>query len=1794
MIDLAIYTTAELKRKVRSQEEKAKGLSAYRPSSTVTSKIMTSDQLMEVVAEQKKTLEGYQKKREEQKQVQRQKTEKKENTPQSRKDLLFSYRKENQPQKQPVTKTSDRNLFALKEPVEQTTTPPRLQAAQKKALDVEQMPKKLAVSLPSIQKKDPLVRAAEFVVDAGKYIGKRTAASVPLLAETAKQSLEDGLQRATDEEYGALSTRINILKSEIGMMERFQYETPEEARRDPEWIAKKKALAEAEEEMARKFTPEAVLLDGWGGRMYESAMEDRQKALEGMTGLPKTAASFAIDLADAASTLPLNAVVPGASLALMGVKSGAQKTYELAKEGETPGRALTRGAVSGGIELATEKIPLDNLLKIWNSSGRQGTKAALKSMLTQAGIEGTEETVSYLANTVADIASGDEDAQLRWEDALLSAGSGALGGGIFGGGAWIGQRVRPKNRNHLTEAQVAQESRSAKQQKDGLFRSGALQKQAQRQAFWKKVDGVFDGSTPEQGVLLVEDTPEILQRYGAKNLQMTITPSAVRKIAYPQGYMGGKHNLGVEAVKRLPEQLEDPVAILKSKTQPSSLVVLTQWEDMEGNPVIAAVHLDKRGVLTPENRIASAYGKKDFEVLLGKEGENVLYTKENRSIHQLLSGRLRLPTATADGTPVTFIIPQEAQKSKQGTVENSGGQAETVTQEKPVRRGQTAKSESYRARQVNQAWKEMKNSWNGVVIPKETEAALKAEMQAASDEILRGNFNADHFDRMIALLSEQAMVDSDALFLREDGADVRQALKTRMYVAPEVKAALPDAHGFEQQNFGRLQLTSDAKAISVDRQYQQLQELYPYLFPEMDTEIDQLLKMGEVAEQVSKKQIPVKEVWDKREDVSGPMIQSVIDFFGGLEKSMAPVKRFEVEQAAKDKREIPTDEGGKPLLEPAYRKNLEQLRNDRKRSEYLRSKQLLTESDQKLLDLVASGEMTMDQLPKTSNQEAIGALAEQRKRVLDGERAMAAYKRYAKEKYRSLAEAVTVSSDMWKDKSNGRRYSREIPERNLEDITKKVSSEFGDVGKQLVDTYITPIKKNEAEKIRVLRNLQGIIQALDLSTKEWKLPKGKEIYIEGRENIQKVSESALVQLYGEGKVSKDFLKEIGADVEKIEKADKVFQEIYDQLLISANEVLLENGYEPVPRRKTYYPHWTEKKAETPLAWLGEKALGIRVEENSLPTSIAGITDTFRPGKQWVGNFLARETDITDYGALEGFDRYVGNVLNEIYHTEDIQKLRGLEQVLREKYSEEGMKERAKEIRENTDLSEEEKQVELDRIYGDPDNKTSHLPNFVTWLHEYTNLLAGKKSQGDRMAEQEWGRQVYDASNGLAGRVGANMVGMNVGSWLTNAVPVTQVLSVASPADVSRAALDTMFGAVSKQGDAFWDASSFLTRRRGVKPLVRTTGQKVTEKLTAGMEVLDQFASEIVTRSIYHRALREGMDSKAAMEKADDLAARLMADRSYGATPTLFQRKNFMTKLFTMFQLEVNNQFRFMLKDLPKEYQGQAVKGLTGAFLKMFLAAYLWNNLEEKVIGQRSAFDPIWMVQQGIAIAMEEDKDWYTKGTEIGKMVAEEIPFVGSLLGGGRIPIQSALPDMGVVQDLLGDGSGEYKKQQLMKAVAAPLAYTLFPVGGGQVKKTIEGIGTVSRGGAYTYDKEGNLQLQFPLENPTAKDYAQAALFGRWALQEGQAYVEDGFPKLSAKDTAYYEAGYEMGIDYETFMAAKEAAQRAQSDKDSEGKTIALSKSKNQKAAIDQMFGDTLNRKQLELLYEANGISPQVW
>ncbi len=176
------------------------------------------------------------------------------------------------------------------------------------------------------------------------------------------------------------------------------------------------------------------------------------------------------------------------------------------------------------------------------------------------------------------------------------------------------------------------------------------------------IDKVFSGNYPSGKLLSVGDTPELLTRYGANPLPMTMTQDAAYKIAYPEGYMGGKHNLGMSVLKQLPYQIENPVAILKSNTQPSSIVLLTAWKDGDKS-IIVPLHLDKQGAISVENRIASAYQTGHMQSYLGDADSNVLYTKNNEDVHQLLSNGVQFPKAMADDILAKNNISQAEAKS---------------------------------------------------------------------------------------------------------------------------------------------------------------------------------------------------------------------------------------------------------------------------------------------------------------------------------------------------------------------------------------------------------------------------------------------------------------------------------------------------------------------------------------------------------------------------------------------------------------------------------------------------------------------------------------------------------------------------------------------------------------------------------------------------------------------------------------------------------------------------------------------------------------------------------------------------------------------------------------------------------------------------------------------------------------------------------------------------------------------------------------------------------------------------
>ena len=161
------------------------------------------------------------------------------------------------------------------------------------------------------------------------------------------------------------------------------------------------------------------------------------------------------------------------------------------------------------------------------------------------------------------------------------------------------------------------------------------------------IDAVFSGNYPSGKTIQIGETPEILLQYGASQHPLTMKQSTAYKIAYPQGYFGGQHNLGMSVLKQLPYQVIDPIAILRSNTQDNSLVLLTQWKDGDKD-VIIPIHLDSQGTVEIENKIASAYGTGHIDSYIGKNGSNVLYTKNGEDIHQLLSKGVQFPQAMAD------------------------------------------------------------------------------------------------------------------------------------------------------------------------------------------------------------------------------------------------------------------------------------------------------------------------------------------------------------------------------------------------------------------------------------------------------------------------------------------------------------------------------------------------------------------------------------------------------------------------------------------------------------------------------------------------------------------------------------------------------------------------------------------------------------------------------------------------------------------------------------------------------------------------------------------------------------------------------------------------------------------------------------------------------------------------------------------------------------------------------------------------------------------------------------------
>ena len=937
-----------------------------------------------------------------------------------------------------------------------------------------------------------------------------------------------------------------------------------------------------------------------------------------------------------------------------------------------------------------------------------------------------------------------------------------------------------------------------------------------------------------------------------------------------------------------------------------------------------------------------------------------------------------------------------------------------------------------------------------------------------------------------------------------------------------------------------------------------------------------------------------------------------------------------------------------PFVAPKSYDEVQELysqQNEQRRAyERVDRQYLLTAEDRKVVNRLLRGDITPEKVTGMENTEGILAVYEAKADYDLTTLKIQEWRKSVKAERMETARKTLGNISEAKDKKAGIWYKRETQERNARDIFK------ADTAERIIDHYFRPVHHAAAEETRLKNRMKGQIEALGL----------KRHAVRG----DRVSESAAVQILGEAQdnirvleASRGRLKaregrtlqEWDAVVQelwktsphldktRIENAVQEFRGIYDELFQMMNEVRVRNGYAPINYRSGYFPHFQVGASDGILNLMGA-AMGIdagievlptdvkgivqwilqqkkngKQEQGSdaLPTTINGRTGGFKPGITWFGNSLERTGFQTAYDAVKGFDKYIEGAAKVIFYTDSIQNLRALATETRYLTGDDGLRERIDAVRADESLNEAQKDVSVEDIQK---NGRYSLSRWAANLDEYTNLLAGKKSELDRPVEQMTSRDMYRLLNKWQGRVAANMVAVNPASWLTNFGVIQQAAAQLNVDSLAKARAQATANTFRRDG--FEERSDFLTSRRGSSMLVNGWVDDASAALSKPMEVIDMYSANVIVRARYMDNLRRGMSEEFAMQEADEFAAGVMADRSKGAQPTLFESRNPLKKMFTQFQLEVNNTFSYLFKDLPREQRKRGVAAVAFTMFMYLLRNWFFNEGYEKMIGRRPMFDPFNMITETVGnyTGYTVNNMWDAiDGTEDGIVtkkeakgagaatwdtmvrIGQEIPGIGSLLGGGRLPFASTMPDVESILNLLDkDIPGDKKWPKVAEALKAPAVYWLPPFGGGQAKKIYEGSKAVVNKGSYKLNGDGEEQLQYPVYTDRKGDLIRAwtsnILFGKSSTKAARDWVESGFQSLSVKETKAYQAITEGGEDQRKTYTFVQAIKNVEKEYDKKMLLKSYSISDTAKTAyFYQVFANEDQQKEMDKLDEKGKI-----
>jgi hypothetical protein len=732
--------------------------------------------------------------------------------------------------------------------------------------------------------------------------------------------------------------------------------------------------------------------------------------------------------------------------------------------------------------------------------------------------------------------------------------------------------------------------------------------------------------------------------------------------------------------------------------------------------------------------------------------------------------------------------------------------------------------------------------------------------------------------------------------------------------------------------------------------------------------------------------------------------------------------------------------------------------------------------------------------------------------------------------------------------------------RNFEDV---FGSDYKKVKSGLLDPFDEAKGAFIAEQEQTLKELDDVIvKGLGIK-KGGKLSAAVQRYGEGKMTVE------------------DLKKEFPRDWEKVVEADKWFRAKYDQMIDELNRVreyyfpthpLHPESSKIIPKRANYYRHFRE------MADGFKGLLNIFDTPANIDPSLAVSSEFTKPQTKWLSFAQQRKGDQSDIDAVGGFLDYLKANAYAKHIDPHIQRFRGVDAELASKAKKSGEffddsriglaeelsrkmdpiqqiadsadAEKIKKILTDYDLSDKQaswmskelanvgdyEQVKSfikdktkknkEDIFGKmvpkagAEESENKLNNFLKFLDNFANDLAGKTNPLDRPVQDNFfGRQAFRAINWLNSRVKANVILGNASSALAQFFGIPNGVANAGVRNSVGAIGDSLIGML--KDDAPISKSNFVRERYfngydRFDPGVINNTKRFAVWLTS---VGDKIGTTFNWNAQYRKALAEGVADP--IKYADEWTRKMVAGRGIGEVPIM--QKSKLIQLVAPFQLEVANQWR-VFADWAKNDPSKLK--LAKRLMEFSVATYVMNRVAEELRGSDVAFDPI--------NAMVDAYDAYQDADSAGE---------GALLAGGRLvgevlsnfpggeQAAKFYPEYGA-KNILGSGITIPTREKLFgdkdptrfgggilaaRAITDPLYSLLPPFGGRQIKNTIQGGMTMSKG----YDETSGGQVTTPVEQ-NAVNTVKALLFGKGGINEVQDFRESGQSPLGEKDSELFK------------------------------------------------------------------------